>query len=148
MFHLRDIHWETPQFLSKSFLGFVTFNIINYGLLLTEFITTQIANTSPDDKVRKLSRKGVDLMVHSFQHFFTHIFNGCYAVLMFIVVIFFLIYGVEVYFKVRGGFLRDTVTTIANNRKTAEDGSGEANAESQSALFDNDVSRSYLFFLN
>lgn len=122
VFHLRDIHWETPQFLSKSFLGFVTFNIINYGLLLTEFITTQIANTSPDDK-----------------HFFTHIFNGCYAVLMFIVVIFFLIYGVEVYFKVRGGFLRDTVTTIANNRKTAEDGSGEANAESQSALFDNDV---------
>lgn len=58
---------------------------------------------------------------------------------MFIVVVFFLIYGVEVYFKVRGGFLKDTVTTIANNRKTAEDGSGDTNAESQSALFDKEV---------
>lgn len=35
------------------------------------------------------------------QRFFTNVFNGCYAILMFIVVIFFLIYGVEVYFKVR-----------------------------------------------
>ena len=34
------------------------------------------------------------------QRFFSHVFNGCYAVLMFIVVVFFLIYGVEVYFKV------------------------------------------------
>lgn len=34
------------------------------------------------------------------QRFFTNVFNGCYAILMFIVVIFFLIYGVEVYFKV------------------------------------------------
>ena len=36
-----------------------------------------------------------------FQRFFTNVFNGCYAILMFIVVIFFLIYGVEVYFKVK-----------------------------------------------
>lgn len=35
-----------------------------------------------------------------FQSFYQHVFNGCYAVLLFIVVIFFLIYGVEVYFKV------------------------------------------------
>ena len=34
------------------------------------------------------------------REFYAHIFNGCYAVLMFIVVIFFLIYGVEVFFKV------------------------------------------------
>jgi hypothetical protein len=34
------------------------------------------------------------------QSFYTHVFNGCYAVLLFIVVIFFLIYGVEVFFKV------------------------------------------------
>ena len=33
--------------------------------------------------------------------YYTHIFNGCYAGLMFIVVVFFLIYGVEVFFKVR-----------------------------------------------
>jgi hypothetical protein len=34
------------------------------------------------------------------QSFFSHVFNGCYAFLMFVVVVFFLIYGVEVYFKV------------------------------------------------
>ncbi|XP_046385798.1 uncharacterized protein LOC124155756 isoform X2 [Ischnura elegans] len=87
VFHLRDIRWEKPQFLSKSFLGFVTFNIINYSLLLGEFITTHVANASLEDK-----------------SFYTHVFNGCYAVLLFINVIFFLIYGVEVYFKLRGGF--------------------------------------------
>lgn len=35
------------------------------------------------------------------------IFNGCYAVLLLIVVVFFLIYGVEVFFKIRGGFVYD-----------------------------------------
>lgn len=34
------------------------------------------------------------------QSFYQHVFNGFYAVLLFVVVIFFLIYGVEVYFKV------------------------------------------------
>jgi len=33
------------------------------------------------------------------------VFNGCYALLLFIVLIFFLIYGVQVFFKVQGGFL-------------------------------------------
>ena len=35
------------------------------------------------------------------------VFNGCYAVLLLIIVIFFLIYGVEVFFKIRGGFVCD-----------------------------------------
>lgn len=101
VFHLRDIRWGKPQFLSKSFLGFVTFNIITYSLLLAEFVTTN-ANTSLEKK-----------------SFYTHVFNGCYAVLLFIVVIFFLIYGVEVFFKVRGGFLLETtVTTIATSSRT------------------------------
>ncbi|PRD31342.1 UNVERIFIED_CONTAM: hypothetical protein NCL1_23781 [Trichonephila clavipes] len=42
---------------------------------------------------------------------FINIFHGCYAVLMLIVVIFFLIYGVEVYFKVRGEFLHGSSPT-------------------------------------
>ncbi|KAG8234845.1 hypothetical protein J437_LFUL014694, partial [Ladona fulva] len=107
VFHLRDIRWEKPQFLSKSFLGFVTFNIINYSLLLGEFITTHVANASLEEK-----------------SFYTHVFNGCYAVLLFINVIFFLIYGVEVYFKVRGGFLSEheaTVTAIATSSRTPPD---------------------------
>jgi von Hippel-Lindau disease tumor supressor len=80
VFHLREIRWDRPRFLSKSFLGFVTFNIISYSLLIAELLLVWIG--------------------HEHRHFYTHIFNGCYAVLMFVVVIFFLIYGVEVFFKV------------------------------------------------
>jgi von Hippel-Lindau disease tumor supressor len=39
------------------------------------------------------------------------IFNGAYAVLLLIVVVFFLIYGVEVFFKIRGGFVYDAAIT-------------------------------------
>ncbi|XP_046735308.1 uncharacterized protein LOC124404879 isoform X1 [Diprion similis] len=103
VFHLQDKHWEKPQFLSKSFLGFVIFNIITYSLLLAEFVTAQMYTQ-------------VD------QGFYMHIFNGCYAVLLFIVVIFFLIYGVEVFFKVRGGFLNEhRVVSIVTNSRTPDD---------------------------
>lgn len=80
VFHLRDIRWEKSQFLSKSFLGFLAFNLFPYSLLAAEVLFSQLF--SADRKT------------------FSHIFNGCYAVLLLIVVIFFLIYGVEVFFKV------------------------------------------------
>jgi von Hippel-Lindau disease tumor supressor len=83
VFHLQGIRWDKSQFLSKSLLGFVTFNIISYSLLLAEVITTTLAEPPPNDP-----------------GFYSHLFNGCYAVLLFINVIFFLIYGVEVFFKV------------------------------------------------
>ncbi|XP_050671473.1 uncharacterized protein LOC126969898 [Leptidea sinapis] len=109
VFHLRDVLWERQRFLSKSFLAFVTFNVISYSLLFAEVLTTNIAKTSAEKK-----------------SFYQHVFNGCYAVLLFIVVIFFLIYGVEVYFKLRGEFLRQTkVCTIITPRpgpSTAADG--------------------------
>ncbi|KAB0803361.1 hypothetical protein PPYR_00331 [Photinus pyralis] len=92
VFHIPGIQWEKPQFLSKSFIGFLVFNIISYGLLLAEVITTQLVQP-PIENVS----------------YYNHIFNGCYAVLLFIVVIFFLIYGVEVFFKVRGGFIKSHV---------------------------------------
>ncbi|XP_045130701.1 uncharacterized protein LOC123515882 [Portunus trituberculatus] len=90
-FHLRDIRCERPRFLSKSFCGFLTFNVLTYSLLVAEILLTRQTGTQEE------------------RSFFTHIFNGCYAVLLFIVVVFFLIYGVEVYFKVRGGFIDDTI---------------------------------------
>lgn len=100
VFHLRNIRWERPRFLSKSFLAFVTFNLITYSLLAAEVLTTNVADTSPKNK-----------------SFYQHVFAGCYAVLLFIVVIFFLIYGVEVYFKLRGEFLKETkVCTIISPR--------------------------------
>lgn len=34
-FHLRDIRWER-QFLSKSFLGFLAFNLLPYSLFGAE----------------------------------------------------------------------------------------------------------------
>ncbi|KAL4703745.1 hypothetical protein ACJJTC_017533 [Scirpophaga incertulas] len=100
VFHLRNIRWERPRFLSKSFLAFVTFNLISYSLLAAEVLTTNVADTSAEKK-----------------SFYQHVFNGCYALLLFIVVIFFLIYGVEVYFKLRGEFLKETkVCTIVSPR--------------------------------
>ncbi|XP_059094689.1 uncharacterized protein LOC131889572 isoform X4 [Tigriopus californicus] len=79
VFHLQQIRWDRPRFLSKSFLGFLVFNLISYSLFIAELVLVWVD--------------------HDDREFYTHIFNGCYAGLMFIVVIFFLIYGVEVFFK-------------------------------------------------
>ncbi|XP_029669428.1 uncharacterized protein LOC115239186 [Formica exsecta] len=118
VFHLRDIRWDKPQFLSKSFLAFVVFNIITYSLLLAEFITAQ-----------KYSQED--------QSFYTHVFNGCYAVLLFIVVVLFLIYGVEVFFKVRGGFLNEyRVASIATNKRIADEIKIHAEDQVTAKLFD------------
>ncbi|KFM68846.1 hypothetical protein X975_25326, partial [Stegodyphus mimosarum] len=89
VFHLRDLTYDKPGFLSKSLLGFILFNIITYSLLLAELLLLQFSD--PSDMERSL---------------FINVFHGCYALLMLVVVIFFLIYGVEVYFKVRGEFIQ------------------------------------------
>ncbi|TRY62998.1 hypothetical protein TCAL_11175 [Tigriopus californicus] len=97
VFHLQQIRWDRPRFLSKSFLGFLVFNLISYSLFIAELVLVWVD--------------------HDDREFYTHIFNGCYAGLMFIVVIFFLIYGVEVFFKVRGGFTLSKVPgVISSNR--------------------------------
>ncbi|KAG5685011.1 hypothetical protein PVAND_014214 [Polypedilum vanderplanki] len=88
-FHLRDIRYER-QFLSKSLLGFFAFNLLPYSLFLAEILSAKFF------KDRNL--------LHS-------IFNGAYAILLLIVVVFFLIYGVEVFFKIRGGFVYDAAIT-------------------------------------
>ncbi|XP_064457748.1 uncharacterized protein LOC135368428 [Ornithodoros turicata] len=88
VFHLRDLRHDIPRFLSKSFLGFLAFNIITYSLLMAELVLIQFAGYEEPERVLFLS-----------------VFNGSFAVLMVIVVVFFLIYGVEVFFKVRGAFV-------------------------------------------
>ncbi|BET00371.1 RINGv [Nesidiocoris tenuis] len=102
VFHLRDLGWERRQFISKSSLAFIAFNIISYSLLLAEVITTQVFDA---DKERK--------------SFYSLVFNGCYAALLFIVMVFFLVYGVEVFFKVRGGFLSDELPPTALQQEEA-----------------------------
>ncbi|XP_055853250.1 uncharacterized protein LOC129916980 [Episyrphus balteatus] len=91
IFHLRDVHWEKSQFLSKSFLGFVAFNFFLYSLFGVEVFSSLIIPNSQT---------------------YAHIFNGIYAALLLIVVVFFLIYGVEVFFKLRGGFVYDSSGNI------------------------------------
>lgn len=117
VFHLRNMSWDKPQFLSKSFMGFVVFNVLTYSLLLAEFITAQMY--SEED-----------------QSFYTRVFNGCYAVLLFIVVIFFLIYGVEVFFKIRGGFLNDGQSAISVNKRMVADLKVNAEEQVTAKLFD------------
>ncbi|XP_029036891.1 uncharacterized protein LOC117608611 [Osmia lignaria lignaria] len=118
VFHLKDMSWDKPQFLSKSFMGFVVFNVLTYSLLLAEFITVQIYS-------------------QEYQGFYTNVFNGCYAVLLFIVVVFFLIYGVEVFFKVRGGFLYDYQdSTVVLNKRMVSDLKVNAEEQVTTKLFD------------
>lgn len=87
IFHLQDVRLNPPRFLDKSFGGFLGFNIITYSILLTEVILILVRETSEIER-----------------NYLTNIFYGAYAILMFVVVVFFLFYGVEVYFKIRGGF--------------------------------------------
>ena len=58
------------------------FNVITYTLMVAQMVMVWATE-------------------YEHREFYTHIFNGCYAALMFVVVVFFLIYGVEVFFKVR-----------------------------------------------
>lgn len=81
---MRNI--KASQFLSKSFLGFLAFNIFPYSLFCAEVLSSHLLAN---------------------RHEYAHIFSGCYAALLLVVVVFFLIYGVEVFFKIRGEFIND-----------------------------------------
>lgn len=81
---MRNI--RATQFLSKSFLGFLAFNILPYSLFGAEVLSYQLIKNRDT---------------------YSFFFNGCYAVLLLVVLVFFLIYGVEVFFKIRGQFIYD-----------------------------------------
>lgn len=63
-------------------------------------MTERLLKVKTDPYLTPLDTETKRIFPFDCQKFFSNVFNGCYAVLMFIVVIFFLIYGVEVYFKV------------------------------------------------
>lgn len=90
VFHLNDLSTERPGFLSKSFCGFILFNVITYSLFIAELILIKYLDANSLEKT-----------------LFSNIFNSIYAAFMLIVVVFFLIYGIEVYVKVRGAFIKD-----------------------------------------
>ncbi|XP_072016688.1 uncharacterized protein [Amphiura filiformis] len=89
-FHLTEKEHNNPGFLSKSFLYFILFNILLYILLIAQFVATEIASDKFD--------------------YLIQIFNGCFATLMVVVLVFFLAYGVEVFFKVKGAFADASMT--------------------------------------
>lgn len=89
IFHLRNI--RATHFLSKSFLGFLAFNILPYSLFGAEILSIRV------NRDRTL---------------YSSFFSGCYAFLLLIVLIFFLIYGVEVFFKIRGQFIYEFNGTV------------------------------------
>lgn len=72
----------------------MAFNLLPYSLFAAEVLSSQLVPN---------------------RHTYAHIFNGCYAALLLIVVIFFLIYGVEVFFKIRGEFIYDNGTATMSN---------------------------------
>ncbi|KAJ8300568.1 hypothetical protein KUTeg_022087 [Tegillarca granosa] len=85
-FHLENIDHDKPGFLSKSVIGFYVFNIFIYTLLCAQLVATDVStDTQFSDMIVRIS-------------------NSLLALMMIIAVVFFLIYGVEVYFKVRGAF--------------------------------------------
>ncbi|XP_076455229.1 uncharacterized protein LOC143289895 isoform X2 [Babylonia areolata] len=85
-FHISSSPSGERQFLSKSTMFFIAFNMLQYLLWAAQLI---VAETVEDQENKMLVLR---------------VCNGGFALLMIIVVVFFLIYGVEVYFKVHGAF--------------------------------------------
>ncbi|XP_013409371.1 uncharacterized protein LOC106172960 isoform X2 [Lingula anatina] len=87
VFHLDGIQCNKPGFLSKSKIFFAVFNVVLLTLVLSLVVLSETS----------------DLEHFAYQN---SIFSGCFAVLMVVVVIFLLIYGVEVFFKLHGAFIQ------------------------------------------
>nr|XP_058969333.1 uncharacterized protein LOC131795744 [Pocillopora verrucosa] len=85
-FHVVGLRLDKPRFLSKSSLAFIVFNVFLFLVFLAQFITIEIT-----DEQRKV--------------YLSNIFTGIFVVLMFLMLTLFLIYGVELYYKVRGAFI-------------------------------------------
>ncbi|KAK3749143.1 hypothetical protein QZH41_009823 [Actinostola sp. cb2023] len=85
-FHVEGLRLDKPRFLNKSSIGFIIFNVFLYLVLAVQVITIEVT----------------DYQTKVYLH---NIFSGIFASLMFLVLIFFLIYGVELYYMVRGAFI-------------------------------------------
>ncbi|CAH1272207.1 MARCH5 [Branchiostoma lanceolatum] len=84
-FHVKDVLCDRPRFLNKSFAFFVVFNAFVYILLIMQFVLSVVVD-------------------HSMEEYLVSVFQCCFGMLMILVLIFFLIYGVEMFFKVHGAF--------------------------------------------
>lgn len=120
IFHLRDIRWERSQFLSKSFLGFLAFNLLPYSLFGAEVSFCRNRSGNCSDKRWVFFSFLLQILLSLFSEDrkpYTSFFNGCYAALLLVVVVFFLIYGVEVFFKVSNSFSANWKFTLLVTRE-------------------------------
>ncbi|KAJ7377410.1 hypothetical protein OS493_029309 [Desmophyllum pertusum] len=85
-FHVVGLRLDRPRFLSKSTVAFILFNTFMYVVFAAQFISTEVTEA------------------HT-KAYLSNIFTGFFVVLMFLVLTLFLIYGVEIFYKVRGAFI-------------------------------------------
>eukprot|EP00057_Strongylocentrotus_purpuratus_P012971 XP_011667445.1 PREDICTED: uncharacterized protein LOC105439770 [Strongylocentrotus purpuratus] len=78
-FHITNKSYERPGSLSKSLVYFLIFNVFLYAALIAQFVASEMV---PD------------------RTYLLKVVQGFFGSLIFIEVILFLAYGVEVYFKV------------------------------------------------
>ncbi|XP_033643629.1 uncharacterized protein LOC117303515 [Asterias rubens] len=121
-FHVSGKQHNNPGFLSKSYLFFLLFNILLYMLLFAEFVTMETSSLD--------------------YNLLRNIFNGCYAGLMTIEVFFFLVYGVEVFFKIKGAFttIERSSSQSANPAHSPSSGNSIDRIDSESTSLSNDQS--------
>lgn len=94
-FHLSGLQFDKPRFLTKSFCGFAVWNAVVYIIFISHVIANKVLHLSVLSKINI-------------------IFNACLALFMFCVLVFFLIYGVEIFYKIKGAFKKDESLSSKN----------------------------------
>lgn len=84
-FHVAGLKLDRPRFLTKSSVAFIVMNFVIYGMLLSQYIGNHLLNHNLKDKLNE-------------------VINGSFAILMLLSLVFFLIYGIEIFCKVEGAF--------------------------------------------
>ena len=87
-FHLPGLQLDKPRFLTKSIFGFLAFNVVVYSMYIGQIISNNCLTSVWREQMNA-------------------VFNSCFAFLMLFVLVFFLIYGVEIFCKVKGAFKRN-----------------------------------------
>ncbi|UYV70302.1 hypothetical protein LAZ67_7002473 [Cordylochernes scorpioides] len=101
MFHLGNTRESSQQFLTKSLLAFVLFNVLIYSLLAAQLFLLHSSPLQVGNLFQTMIASALNVLV-------TTVFNGLYALLMLVVLTFFLIYGINMFVKLRGQFAEAT----------------------------------------
>ncbi|UYV70307.1 hypothetical protein LAZ67_7002482 [Cordylochernes scorpioides] len=92
---------SSQQFLTKSLLAFVLFNVLIYSLLAAQLFLLHSSPLQVGNLFQAMIASALTVLV-------TTVFNGLYALLMLVVLTFFLIYGINMFVKLRGQFAEAT----------------------------------------